>query len=314
MKKITYLLGILLVGGLIFSACNKDDDDDEPTDVAPQMNFKGGTHQASGTEYVDGDVTLTVSQIFWVGINANANPNTDEKLTNLKVVRKYQDVITVTQVDTTFDDPEVAINMDMGFQAYPQPGAEVWTFTVTDDAGEQTTLSFTVTTEPGAATIEEYDETVLGSYDSPTNSSFASIDGMTYNMADATANSEKIDWIFFDGNTYSYTLIAPDDNLVESVYPAVGGWTTRNNTRFKVTDLNPSDFADITSATQLSVAAQGADLTRLSDSELANGVNVNDVFAFVTADGKNGLIQITDITEGATNGTSTISFKVKVEI
>ena len=312
MKKLSYLLGLLLIGGLIFSSCSKDDDDDEPTSVAPSMNFKGGTHTPSGTPYVDGDITLTTGDIFWVGINASANSNTDKKLQNLKVVRKYMEVIEITQVDSSFNESVYAA--DLGFYAYPQAGTELWTFTVTDKDGEKAVLSFTITTEAAAPTIAEYDETVLGSYDSQTNSSFASINGTSYSMSEAANNSDKIDWIYFDGASYGHTLAAPNDNVVEQVYPAVGNWATRNATKFKATELTGTEYDVITTATQIALVAQGADLTRLSEDELTNGMSVGDVFGFVTADAKMGLIKITEITQGSTNGLSEISFNVKVQL
>ncbi|MBN1339724.1 MAG: hypothetical protein JXA03_10395 [Bacteroidales bacterium] len=315
MKKLSYLLGILLIGGMIFSACSKDDDDDdEPTVKTPTMNFKGGTHQGSGTDYVAGNVTLETGELFWVGITANENSSSGSNLTNLKITRKYMDVITIVALDSTFNEP--SFSLDIGFLAYPQAGTEVWTFVMTDKAGEKAQLSFTITTEAAAPTIATYSETVLGSWESPTNSSFASINGTTYNIADAKANSEKIDWMYFDGTSYGHTLAAPNDPLVEQVFTGANGpatWTTRNATKFDETGLTADQFDDIAHASEIAVIAQNANLTRLSETELG-GMAVGDVFAFKTAAEKMGVIKITNTEQGSSNSLSKISFIVKVQL
>ncbi len=63
MKKLSYLLGLFIVAGLLFSACDKDEETMDP----PSLSFLGGTNPP-GNARVDGDVTSTVgdSNFFWV--------------------------------------------------------------------------------------------------------------------------------------------------------------------------------------------------------------------------------------------------------
>lgn len=315
MKKLSYLIGIMVIGGMLFSACSKDDDDDNPpTDVKPTMNFKGGIFPGDSSAYVSTNTTLETNQLFWVGVNANENSSSKSNLTNFKVVRKFEDDFAYTVLDSTFN--ESSFTLDMGVLASHKVGTDVWTFTITDKDGESAVLSFTITTEAAAATIATYEQTILGSYDiNAPNSSFASVNGTTYNMTDAAANSEKIDWIYFDGQNYGNTLIAPDDDLVLDVFGSVANWTTRNATRFATTTLSASQFDEITDAVSIVEVAQNANLSHVSETGTgAVGMAVGDVFAFKTASEKMGVIKITNIEQGATNALSEITFDVKVQL
>jgi hypothetical protein len=46
MKKLSYLLGLLVVAGIIFSACAKDEEEPDP----PTVNFLGGIYTPWGVE------------------------------------------------------------------------------------------------------------------------------------------------------------------------------------------------------------------------------------------------------------------------
>ena len=146
---------------------------------------------------------------------------------------------------------------------------------------------------------------ILGSYDNLTHgSSFATIDGMVYKIADATLNQAKIDFLYWYGVSTSATLASPADNATPTVYPAVGGWTTRNDTRFTETTVTADEFDQITNDAPIIAAATGASLTKIGN------LSVDDVIGVMAADGRYALIKITDIEVGQA-GTITIDVKVQ---
>jgi hypothetical protein len=313
MRKLSYLLGLLLVAGLIFSSCKKDEDD-EPQDVTPTINFKGGIHQASGMEYVDGDVTLNVSEIFVVGITASSNSGRD--LSNLNVIRKFENGQPFT-LDTVCNG--TSISYDLFFQANGEVGNEDWIFTIEDKDGNSSQLSFVITTEAVPTGIVNYTDIELGSWESPTSSSFASITGETFDITEANTDEtiqEKIDFVYFDGGSYGHTVMAPDDDIVLAVYPSIENWATRNATLFARTQLNANTYDQIVNVSSLLAITSQLDFNASFISELlpdGDGFAVGDVFAFQTGAGLFGLMKITEVDQGATNSVSTIMYDVKVQ-
>ncbi len=203
--------------------------------------------------------------------------------------------------------------------AYPAVGQEEFICTVTDENDNTSTISFKVTTiltDPG---ISVYTGISLGSWNSTTNSSFASITGQTYGIAEAAADSiqSKIDWVYFNGTSYGNTLMSPSDTLVENVYPSIENWTVRNQTRFTKTTYGPDIFDIIENDNQLIVFINTGNLNFVYDfySELLSnpgGFAVNDVLAFETHTGKYGFIKITAVNPGTSNDLSTITYDLKV--
>ncbi|MBN2173170.1 MAG: hypothetical protein JW731_03495 [Bacteroidales bacterium] len=314
MRKLSYLTGLILLTGLVFTSCNKDENE-EPQNVNPTMNFKGGTHTPTGMEYVDGDITLSTNETFVVGITASSNSG--KNLTNLNITRKFENGAPF-YADTTFNATN--FNYDFFFLANNEVGNEDWIFTMEDKDGNKTQLSFTITTEAIPAGIVEYTDIELGSIDSPTESSFASITGETFLITEAANDAtiqEKIDFVYFDGATYGQTIVSPDDDLAAQVYSSISNWTTRNATLFSRTQLNAAAYDQIINAFSLLAVTQQLDFDVKFISELkpepAEGFAVGDVFAFQTATGLFGLIKVTEVNQGATDGLSTIKYDVKVQ-
>jgi hypothetical protein len=301
MRKLNYLLGLIILTGLVFASCSKDEDPNPPT-----INFKGGTHVGTGMEYIDGDVTLSVASQFMVGITASSA--SDANLKNIKVVRDFENVITITQFDSTFNASNFAI--DIIFLAYPTAGTEVWTFTATDKNDKQTSISFTITTEEISSGIIEYNDKLLGSHQSSNGSSFASFDGSVYSLADAKANADKVDFLYFYGATNLATIAAPDDATAATVFfDATNGlqtWSVLNNTRFTLTDMTPEEYNGVLNSASLIVIVNNANPTESKVNQLA----VDDVVAFKTAAGKYGMFIVTNLVEGAAGD---IEISVKIE-
>jgi len=143
MKKLSYLLGLLVVTGIIFTSCSKDDD--EPTDVKPTINFKGGG------DYVSGDVTVDVNDTLLIGVTATQNSNTTKKLQEIYISRTSENNIVW---DTTMEINETFYDADFNFIALSIPTVETIAFRVSDKDGEVSSVSLDVTTEPNTTPLE----------------------------------------------------------------------------------------------------------------------------------------------------------------
>jgi len=135
MKKTAYLFVLLIITGTVFiSSCEKD-----PVVVLPSINF------VTGADYVSADVTLSTNNQFKVGINANKDTESDNKLTNFKVVRTFNNIPT-TVLDSTINGDYFSI--EILENSNPLAGDERWTYTITDEAGESSEVSMIITTDP----------------------------------------------------------------------------------------------------------------------------------------------------------------------
>ena len=67
MKKLSYLLGLLLMAGLVFTSCSKDDDE-EPQDLTPAITFQ------TGGDFINSDVTNFLSKLFIVSAASRRSP------------------------------------------------------------------------------------------------------------------------------------------------------------------------------------------------------------------------------------------------
>lgn len=312
MKKLSYLLGLIVITGMIFSSCEKDEDADTP----PSVTFLGGVYEAWGIERTDGDVTMESSKPLVFGFSASST--SDKNLSRVLITRNYENVSLNTILDEELSVATYALDIET--VSHPVEGTEVFEITVWDRNNLSTTISFTVTTTPADPGISIYNGISLGSYQSSTNSSFASVTGETFSFADAEdpAVQNKISWIYFHGNAYGHTIMSPANEDIYEIYPSVEEWTNKNTTFMAKTDLTVQDYVGITNKNQLIIVIQGSGASLTSDfhSELMSnpsGFEVGDIIAFETADGDQGLINVTQVNPGANNGLSTIKYDVKIE-
>jgi hypothetical protein len=299
MKKVFSILSVVLfTGALFFSSCSKSDDT-TPTPTPPSINF------VAKTGFITGNVTLTVGETFKVSLAAFPNAGTSSKLNNFKVTRVFQNSPTVV-FDTTFS--LTSMNIDLTASANPAVGQEKWYYRITDKDGQYAEVSLTITTESASGPIDSFSMKILGAQDAATGSSFASIDGSVYSLAEAKANQAKVDWMYYYGATDLAALAAPDDAHAALIFTnATNGlqtWTTKNATRFKAVTDAITWNAITDDAVIVQQTATGVTESRITD--LATG----DYLAFTTASGKKGLIKVESITTGAT-GSITISVKVQ---
>jgi hypothetical protein len=293
MKKLSFLtVLILLAFAGFFTGC---EDTTEP--VGPELQFFGG-------DYIDEDVTVepgAVLEFSWSATKGDAN------LASFTIERDNIPLAGYPDTDIPNDNYQATVSLE----APLNEGAYVYKFTVTDNDDLSASESFIITVEETGGPIKTWTET-LGSYNSPTGSSFASTNGEVYLMADAKANSTLIDFLYYYGSTNEATLASPDDNDAATVFTGNTGldtWSTLNSTKFKTTSLTAGEFDAIVDDLLIVSNATGATETDLN--QLVDG----NVVAFVTdADktggSKMGLIKVINVEEGAA-GSIQISVKVQ---
>ncbi len=141
MKKLTYLLGLLLVGGLIFSSCSKDEDE-EPQDLTPTIAFETGGE----------DVTLVQGDTIKFSVACASNSNSGKKLDKFRIYMiienvEYPTPINVEDIDATVFSAAYDYPLDYVFEGrlYCE---------VTDVDGQKSSISFNIISEEGTTPLE----------------------------------------------------------------------------------------------------------------------------------------------------------------
>jgi len=277
MKKLSYLLGLLLVAGLIFTSCS---DEEDPIDETPTVNFKGGEF-SPGVDYTDGDVTLPTDSNFIVGIVAKSNSGKD--LATIEVTSKFENenpVLYEADINaSTYDE-------NLVFPTNANVGEEDWIFTIEDKDGNKKQLSFTVTTEVVGDSVRVTANITMGSWnDDDYGSFYASSTDMVYLKDDAALNQAIIDFAFFKGANTQNTIAAPAAPNVISVFD-IGGWATLNDTKIEIASITSTDFDAIGDTYVFpDVAGTGNEV---------NDLAIDDILLFETVDGKTGFIKVND--------------------
>ncbi|HPT03091.1 MAG TPA: hypothetical protein PLJ84_10880 [Bacteroidales bacterium] len=298
MKKTFFIFTSLLLSGVLFlSSCTKDSSDPEPQ--YPTIQFVGGAG------YTSTNVTVTAGSPLKFGINAFSNTSTNTKLVKFTITRVFNNVPSVV-LDSTINTNTYSVTLNTS--ASTATGSENIIFKITDKDNNSASVNVVITTTPGAGPINTWTQKIIGAQANITGSSFASINGNVYSLADAKNNSAKIDWVYFYGATNLSTLACPADPDAQSVYNnttnGIQTWTTKNLTLFKKVTSNIV-WSDITDDSVIvTETASGVDKTKMS--QLATG----DILSFIAATGKKGLIKVDAITTG-NDGMITISVKVQ---
>ena len=279
MKKTIYVFGLLLLAGaMVFTACNKDDDD--PVDLTPVLSFIGGAG------YTSADAELVPASIFKVGVNASQNASSGKDIEAFKVVRTFNNVPTTVYEEDNIGEGTYTWEDDLVANAVT--GEERWTFTVTDKAGLTKELSIIITTVP---TVVAYTNVTMGSYNDPTYGSFmATASGTVMLIAEATANQGSVDFAFYLGAVNKSTFGAPSNDDIQAVFElgqTGEQWTVFNNTLFEMSSLNGAEF-DAIGSTYVFPEFTG---TKDDINNLENG----DVVYFKTVNAKLGFIKVNAI-------------------
>lgn len=293
MKKIKSYLLALLAGVLIFSGCKKDDP------VGPTISFSTTTGSIVGNVTVDLGDSMTVGVIITAG---------DADLTQVEAKYSYDGAAAVSLEKRTLSGSTA--NEVFELAARTIAGTEKYTFIVTDKDGLSSEVSFTATVQSSSGPITTYTGKVLGNQNNATIGSFLTASsGTVLNLSSANASPASVDIAYFHGASNAATFAAPDNSDVATIFTSMSSWGTKNQTRFKTTSVTTTQFDAIADDADVVAAFDG---NSNSSTDKANMLAANNVIAFKTAAGKQGLIKVTSIT--GTNSTSgEITFTIKIQ-
>lgn len=141
MKKLSYLLGLLLVGSLIFTSCS-DDDDTEPVDLSPSIVFTEGGE----------DVEVVVGDTVRFSVECASNSTSGKKLDKFRIYMIIDNIEYPTEVNLTdIDENELTLDItnpiDYAFEGrlYCE---------ITDVDGESNSVSFNIISEEATTPLE----------------------------------------------------------------------------------------------------------------------------------------------------------------
>ena len=288
MKILKSLVLVVLVA-VAFTGCNKD----ETTLPAPVITFLNGVNEASvnsgGSHTIAGNIASEegLTEVKYFQVTATGETQLGQAVTSFDNANSYSFQKTINDVSV-----QTVIKV-----------------MATDKKNQSSVLNFTI--KVNGASISSYNNITLGAQTNATiGSSFASLNGLVYNLTDAKTNANKIDVIFFYGTTNLATLSAPSNTVdLDQVFTTASKpstWTVQNGT--KLEKRNTLDFTTITTGTQIpSVETTGT--------AKVSSVAIGDVILFRTAatsafPNKNGVLKVTALS--GNSGTATITFDVKI--
>ncbi len=144
MKKLSYLLGLFLVAGAMFTSCS-DEGTDEPKELKPVISFKTG-----GT-FISSDVTINEGESIDVGVICTTNSNSNAKLNNVKIYTIVNNVAQAAIIDSTINTSAFDANYSITFidaftgKLYAE---------VTDKDGQKNNVSFNITVEVATTPLD----------------------------------------------------------------------------------------------------------------------------------------------------------------
>jgi hypothetical protein len=305
-----FLLAFVAIFSVVMTSCNPEENN--PPTISITGIADNGTYTLGSVPQLVAVIGANDAELKTLAIDVTGSGLLAPVLSNLTTspASSFETTPTVSPFEFANNIQNVTVNYTM---AISQAGSFTVRLIATDknDESVEVTLSFTVTTAAGQ--IVSYNDVLLGSHNNATlGSSFASIDGIAYGLADAKANSSKIDFVYFYGATNQATIAAPNEVILDQVFTTASApstWTVKNATKMKKSSLTAAQFDAVAND-----AAIIADATGLTASYV-NTLAVGDVITFETAStsanaSKKGMLKITQIT-GTDAGT--IKFSVKVQ-
>ena len=301
----SYLVLLLLAVGTL-SSC----DTTETVDAAPSITVNPET-----AEVEVGQTTTFTYQVV----------STDNRLTEVRIIYPEK----ADEVITDFADKNL-YSGEYNFTGQTADAGNSVTFNIEarDRDGnvsrKEITVKVVASTEP--ISVSTSVAVILAAQGVSSQGSFVDVDGTTatvYNLANAKANAASIDFAYLQGGDTAGqggVIGSPKDESVEAVYGAslsaangVHTWNPRNDTRFKETNLNEVAFNALDGAGVIAAYNNGTkpDNTGAveNSSSRVNKLAVGKVFAFKTAQGKEGVAYVKSLTAGET-GSITLDIKV----
>jgi hypothetical protein len=292
----SYAMAMLAVGSMAFlSSCG----DDEEAKPAPTITL-GGTNSA--------DATVTAGS--FISTDVAITNNNGSNIMSYTVSVSYDGGVAQT-IDSETDINEAAFATNFNHQVRTTSGTEVYTFSATNKDGQTSSKKITITVTGNAPT--EYTAKIMGaSQNTSAGSFFSTSNGTVYSSGDASTNSNKVDFAYFNListgglDSLDATIASPGHSSTQTVYPSVATWGTKNFTEFKTG--TGSDYSGATNA-NLATAFAAAGSTMPYAAHLGAG----DVVLFKTAAGKHGVFKVNSVntTPNAAAGSITIDVKVQ---
>ncbi|RLD56899.1 MAG: hypothetical protein DRJ05_10575 [Bacteroidetes bacterium] len=144
MKKLSYLLGLFLVAGMIFSSCSKDEDE-VIQDLTPIITY------VTGAGFTSADITITQGDSILVGVLCTSNAISSEKLESFRTYmivdnNPQSNIIDSADINSTTFGANYYIT-------FPDVVTGNLFAEITDKDGEKSNVSFKVTVEAGTTLL-----------------------------------------------------------------------------------------------------------------------------------------------------------------
>ena len=292
-KTIKTLLFLFVASSLVLVSCKKDD-------TTATTTVPNGPVITLKDSFATGDYDLKAQNSI---LNVNVTAQSGTILVTNKIERQVN-----SAAATTLSSGNVMATQINGFSlSLPVsslltgvtlvPGTMVtFTYSVTDSKAQTTKTSITYTAvqnnsiatsnliELGAQTNTMVEYKFLGIADNFTAYTAGA-------SGTAKANSAKIDFVYYYGATGLNSFAAPANVDGAQVIwgNEIGGWATKNATQFKTTSITKVQFLNYKDNLKTNVLINTVDFSAGAVDKVT-GIKQDDVIAFKTASGTQGLI------------------------
>jgi hypothetical protein len=292
-KTIKTLLFLFVASSLVLVSCKKDD-------TTATTTVPNGPVITLKDSFATGDYDLKAQNSI---LNVNVTAQSGTILVTNKIERQVN-----SAAATTLSSGNVMASQINGFSlSLPVsslltgvtlvPGTMVtFTYSVTDSKAQTTKTSITYTAvqnnsiatsnliELGAQTNTMMEYKFLGIADNFTAYTAGA-------SGTAKANSAKIDFVYYYGATGLNSFAAPANVDGAQVIwgNEIGGWATKNATQFKTTSITKVQFLNYKDNLKTNVLINTVDFSAGAVDKVT-GIKQDDVIAFKTASGTQGLI------------------------
>jgi hypothetical protein len=305
-KTIKTLLFLFVASSLVLVSCKKDD-------TTATTTVPNGPVITLKDSFATGDYDLKAQNSI---LNVNVTAQSGTILVTNKIERQVN-----SAAATTLSSGNVMASQINGFSlSLPVsslltgvtlvPGTMVtFTYSVTDSKAQTTKTSITYTAvqnnsiatsnliELGAQTNTMMEYKFLGIADNFTAYTAGA-------SGTAKANSAKIDFVYYYGATGLNSFAAPANVDGAQVIwgNEIGGWATKNATQFKTTSITKVQFLNYKDNLKTNVLIKTVDFSAGAVDKVT-GIKQDDVIAFKTASGIQGLIYFSAVAADNTGST-----------
>lgn len=303
MKKLTILALFAIAASVFMVSCKGGDDDDTTAKPKPTITWK----TTAGFTFQNANVEAGKTIDFGV----LATSASGQKITKLSVSVSVNGSPAGVLWDSTLSSTSISKDWT-GVNVGTLAGAKMLvTATVTQNDGESSSVSFTITVTPsaGGTSITTRPNKEMGGQSNSDFGSFFDFEEQQVNKLNvANTAPQDVDFIYYYGTTNKATFSSADDAQVTQVFASVSSWSVKNASRFRKSTMTVAQFdalSDGQPATEIvNQATTGTFGTKVTD------LKVGDVIVFLTAGAADyGLMKVTALNVGAA-GTIKFDFKL----